>query len=514
MDFRLAAIAGLGLGLLAAAPAHAALTIGWGATTNVRCSGGVCISTDSDAVLGIKDLERRLAQGNLTVVADPLAYDIAVEGSFSWAGASNLELFAAHSIRIDKTIDVAGSGGLTLTSNDGLTDGRLSFGPKGNLHFWGNSNALTIDNEPYLLANSLPTLIGVLAAHPSSNVALTADYDAAADGIYASVPIPTSFRGTLEGLGHTVAHLQVKPPNGHPTPVGLVNSLQAGAAIADLHLTAAQFQGRFDSVVGGLAVQNNGTLVGDTVQGTFTTGSTAQMGGIAGYNYGTIRDCHSIVQMSLTDGTLGGIAAENFDDGVITDSSSRGTLSPLVGAGYDFFGGLVGSNGAAIQRSWSSVAVTVGSTTGTLRSVGGGLAAVNASQEGPSTIADSYATGSVTGNARSWVGGLVGAADYTGGISNSYSTGVVTTGTSGAVGGFIGNATTTVTMSDDYWDLDTSGVSDPSQGAGNHPNRPGIMGLTNAQLRSGLPAGFGGTIWARTPGVHGNLPYLISNPPY
>ena len=139
---------------------------------------------------------------------------------------------------------------------------------------------------------------------------------------------------------------------------------------------------------------------------------------------------------------------------------------------------------------------------------------MNANFDGPSTITDSYASGSVTGSTRSWVGGLVGGADYTGGISNSYSSGIVTTGANGAVGGFIGNVTTTVAMSDDYWDRDTSGVTDPKQGAGNHPNRPGIKGLTNAQLKSGLPAGFDAAVWAETPGVHGRLPYLISNPPY
>src|SRR6202000_1366 len=137
---------------------------------------------------------------------------------------------------------------------------------------------------------------------------------------------------------------------------------------------AAVFQGRYESVVGGFAAQNSGTLVGDTVEGTFTTGSYAQMGGITGYNHGTIRDCHSIVQMSLTDGTLGGIAAENFDKALIVDSSSKGTLSHLTSQGYDFFGGLVGSNSATIQRSWSAVAVTGGGTSGSLRSRGGGPA--------------------------------------------------------------------------------------------------------------------------------------------
>jgi hypothetical protein len=64
-----------------------------------------------------------------------------------------------------------------------------------------------------------------------------------------------------------------------------------------------------------------------------------------------------------------------------------------------------------------------------------------------------------------------------------------------------------------YWDLDTSGVSDPSQGAGDVPNDPGIAGLSDAQLKSGLPAGFDPTVWGQSPGINNGYPYLIANPP-
>ena len=64
-----------------------------------------------------------------------------------------------------------------------------------------------------------------------------------------------------------------------------------------------------------------------------------------------------------------------------------------------------------------------------------------------------------------------------------------------------------------YWDLNTSGIGDPTRGAGNVSNDPGITGLTDAQLKSGLPAGFDSKIWAQNAGINHGYPYLIANPP-
>ena len=69
------------------------------------------------------------------------------------------------------------------------------------------------------------------------------------------------------------------------------------------------------------------------------------------------------------------------------------------------------------------------------------------------------------------------------------------------------------TIGNSYWDLDTSGISDPSQGAGSPANDPGITGLTSAQLQSGLPSGFDPAVWARSPRINNGFPYLINNPP-
>jgi len=68
-------------------------------------------------------------------------------------------------------------------------------------------------------------------------------------------------------------------------------------------------------------------------------------------------------------------------------------------------------------------------------------------------------------------------------------------------------------FTDTYWDTDTSGVTDLSEGSGNIPDEPGISGLTSQQLKSGLPAGFDPAVWREKRRINRHFPYLVLNPP-
>jgi hypothetical protein len=82
------------------------------------------------------------------------------------------------------------------------------------------------------------------------------------------------------------------------------------------------------------------------------------------------------------------------------------------------------------------------------------------------------------------------------------------------VGGLIGDdESQSGSLESTYWNTDTSGITNLSQGAGNISNDPGIAGLTTEQLQSGLPAGFDPKVWAEDPNTNNGLPYLIDNPP-
>jgi hypothetical protein len=117
-------------------------------------------------------------------------------------------------------------------------------------------------------------------------------------------------------------------------------------------------------------------------------------------------------------------------------------------------GGLVGINGeGTISHSYST-----GSVTSSGYFVGG---LVGRSDGYSSTVSNSYSTGSVTGN--SSVGGLMGIINE-GNVSNSYSTGNVTGVT--YVGGLIGEHEGEGTISNSFWDIETSGQSNSDGGTG------------------------------------------------
>jgi hypothetical protein len=121
------------------------------------------------------------------------------------------------------------------------------------------------------------------------------------------------------------------------------------------------------------------------------------------------------------------------------------------------------------------------------------------------TVWDSYATGSATGGDNSSVGGFVGSIDQD--MARSYSLGGASGGIDSRVGGFAGYDS--YGDSADYWDLDTSGLS---EGCG-QGNCTGITSLTDAQLKSGLPAGFDPAVWGQNASINNGYPYLLANPP-
>jgi hypothetical protein len=125
--------------------------------------------------------------------------------------------------------------------------------------------------------------------------------------------------------------------------------------------------------------------------------------------------------------------------------------------------------------------------------------------------------GAVTGGEGASAGGLIGKQQDGAGsptIKNGYSTGAVSAGTDSLIGGLIGDDADFSQISNSYWDMDTSGVSDPSKGAGSPANDPGITGLSDIQLKSGLPTGFDPAIWAEKPSINGGYPYLLNNAPH
>ena len=481
------AVAGLSLALTVSS-AQAALTISGKPTQNVTCNAGVCSATAKTAVLNVTDLATLIASSSVTVQSGGEAQDIVFDAPFSWASSNGLTLDAYRSLKIDKPVSDAGAGPLTLATNDGGSGGGLYFGGKGHIAFAELFNVLTINGAIYELIPSLVGLVAEIAENPSGNFALSTDFDAGPGGAYTASPIGTNFSGRFEGLGNTISNLKIRNTKNSGdgnfglfaeiAPAGVVENL----GIRNLNLLAAPI-----SISGALAAVNEGTVSGDWASGS--VGATpkgreaeSNAGGLVGVNEGTITLSHAAVV--VTDNTLG-----------------------------SDIGGLVSVNTGIVDRSYAT-----GSVIGKTASNAGGLVGDD-SQTGarhngaPGKIMNSYSTGAVTGGGESRAGGLLGYLSN-GRIAQSYATGYLKARRDSTVGGFVGDDESDRTsFKDCYWDTDTSGVSDPAQGAGNVQNDPGITGLTTGQLQSTLPAGFDSRVWAQNPKINNGYPYLIDNSP-
>ena len=252
------------------------------------------------------------------------------------------------------------------------------------------------------------------------------------------------FSGIFDGLGNTISNLTISLPSGN-------------------------FVGLFGASSG--TIRNIG-VVGGSVSGNYYAG------GLVGYNIGgTITNAYAMGAVSGGGNDIGGLVGVNYS-GAISNAYATGKVS-----GSGAIGGLVGANdaGGAITGAYATGAVSGNSVVGGLAGINGG------------TISNAYATGTVSGNSE--VGGLAGN-DFGGTISNAYATGAVSG--IGGLGGLV--ASSAGTISNSYWDTETSGQSVSAGGTG----------LTTAQLSAALPSGFSSSVWGNV--NNQTTPYLLSNP--
>ncbi|RNI11753.1 hypothetical protein EFE42_09970, partial [Methanohalophilus sp. RSK] len=223
--------------------------------------------------------------------------------------------------------------------------------------------------------------------------------------------------------------------------------------------------------VGGLVGWNQGGSVTDSYSTGDVTGDSDYVGGLVGYNSGSVTQSYSTGTVTGID-SVGGLVGENSGSGSVTDSYSTGKVTDSS----SFVGGLVGYNSGSVAQSNSTVNVdgsssvgglvggndegsvdqsySTGTVTGSSDSVGGLVG------ENSGSVTQSYSVGDVDGG--SYVGGLVGYSGSGSSINKCYSTGSVTGDSD--VGGLVGKNDGTVT--DSYWDTETSGMSTSDGGTG------------------------------------------------
>jgi len=291
-------------------------------------------------------------------------------------------------------------------------------------------------NDPYQIATTYDLiLLGKSPEDYDKHFILTADIDLDPNlpgrkvfdtAVIASFPDDTEgrvqgalFNGVLDGNSHTISNFSCTS-----TRTGFIGLFGCVLGeVKDLKLKGS----RIDAI----AADNVGSLVGYLAYGSILSGCSVQnttvrggtiVGGLVGYNEGTITNCCS---SCVVDGnSVGGLVGMNVF-GEISNCYSTGTIS-----GNSPVGGLLGQNGESF--TWEMIS--------------GG-------------IYRCYSICSVIGTTE--VGGLVGL-NYAGTVTQCYSSGDVSGNE--RVGGLVGENYARVTYS--FWDVETSGLAVSAGGIG------------------------------------------------
>ena len=261
----------------------------------------------------------------------------------------------------------------------------------------------------------------------------------------------TEYIGTINGGGHTITGLHI---NNNSDDQGFISALGEGGTVknltfADVHMTAGQYSG----IVAG---NSKGTVENCHVTSgvnSYIHGSQC-VGGIVGYNIGSVTGCTNGGTVSGSGSYVGGIVGQGTADAVITNCTNSGTVS-----GEDqYVGGIVGENLGSVTNCTNTAAVSgdvrVGGVAGLQASAPitnctnsgtvsgtdyyvGGIAGYMSSDFG-ATITNCYNTAAITGEKR--VGGIAGFQEADCTITYCYSIGTITvTGTDAEHGGVVGN---------------------------------------------------------------------------
>jgi hypothetical protein len=295
-------------------------------------------------------------------------------------------------------------------------------------------------NDPYQIATAADLIaLGETPEDYDKHFILTADIDLdpnlpgrkVFDKAVIAPSWETPFGGVFDGNGHTISHLTVTGKGS----LGLFGCL-----------------GRWNAPT--CEVKNLGAV------DVNVTSSADYVGGLVGYNQGTVTKCYSTGSVSGVHNVGGLVGFSELDSSVAQCYSS----SAVIGEGN--VGGLVGWNCGSVSQSYSTGAVTGMYSVGGLAGHNGAGALLIEFMEG--RVTHCYSTRTVSGKCR--VGGLVGYAEVST-MTQCYSTGPVS-GTED-VGGLVGLLFSQA-VSGCFWDVQTSGQA----------TSVGGTGLTTAEMQT------------------------------
>ncbi len=327
--------------------------------------------------------------------------------------------------------------------------------------------------------------LAVMVSHGNDfegkTINITADIDLSGNlWLPVGTDIAHSFKGDVNGQGHTISNVMVNRPNKDFS--GLFGSV-ISMHIKDLKIDSAVVYG--NSTVGALVAN-------------LSTNSTAV-------------NCHvTNGYVHCEDGMYGGIAG-GLVGGLLTNSSiSQSSFSGEVHGG-DQLGGLVGTtwDSTLVEESYSAGLVSGGNIVGGLI----GYTTMNFPPDPNvhNVVKNCYSRADVIASG-SYAGGLFAFPETTGVIKNCYSTGTVSA--AGNFGGSIGAIQGASSVSNTYFDTESSGLAN-GIGLNNSSLNVDITGKTTAEMKTqALVDSLNvnqGNIWNIDPAINDGYPFLVGN---
>ena len=155
---------------------------------------------------------------------------------------------------------VAGSGAVTIITNDGGSGGDFGFNGKGHIEFWDLSSEPIVNGQEYALVGNMIKLAKL--ARRSPFVALAKSVNASKQS-YTSAPIK-SVKGTVEGFGNTISNFTLVDTTPSDVCVGLIGCVDQDGVpvIRDIRMKGANVTGtQTGQYVGVLAGANLGSVI-------------------------------------------------------------------------------------------------------------------------------------------------------------------------------------------------------------------------------------------------------------
>ncbi len=157
--------------------------------------------------------------------------------------------------------------------------------------------------------------------------------------------------GTFDGNGKSIIGLKI---NSNASVVGFIGRLGEGGTVKNLKVEGADMSSTGSSAnIGAVAGSNKGTISNCHVINSSAISGKHQAGGVVGYNYGIISYCHVSNDCSVnveSDMYLGGIASFNAPSGAITACYA---LCSLDVTGNACVGGIFGTSTGSCTACYS-----------------------------------------------------------------------------------------------------------------------------------------------------------------